>query len=106
MNRKVPRSVSIGGQKFAIVVAALEDDGYGEMRFDDRKIVISSKCLAKQSLLRETLRHEVLHAALHVSGVAFSESYDEENIVRAIEHIFFPAWTNLHEKLNAYEINR
>lgn len=105
MNRKVPRSVSIGGQKFSIVIAPLEDGDYGEMNFDERRIVISTRCATKASTLRETLRHEVLHAALHVSGVAFSEIYDEENIVRAIENIFFPAWTTLHKKLNAYEIN-
>jgi len=99
MNRKVPRSVSVGGHKFSIVVSPIDDGSFGEMRFDERKIVISTKCLNKQTLLRETLRHEILHAALHISGVAFSEIYDEENIVRAIENIFFPAWNSIHKKL-------
>jgi hypothetical protein len=34
-----------------------------------------------------------------MSGVSFSDKYDEENVVRAIENIFFPAWNALHKKL-------
>jgi hypothetical protein len=69
------------------------------MIFDERRIVINTICLAKASLLRETLRHEILHAALHVSGVSFLERYDEEALVRAIDHIFFPAWDTVKAKL-------
>jgi hypothetical protein len=103
MNRKVPKSVTIGGQKFAIVIDPADNENFGEMHFDTRKIVLGSKCLAKASILRETLRHELLHAALHVSGIAFSEAYDEESIVRCIENIFFPAWDAIHKKLTTYE---
>jgi hypothetical protein len=105
MSRKLPRSIKVGGQKFSIVVRNIDPDDYGMMDFDRKEIIISSACLSKASLLRETLRHEVMHAALHISGVAFSEIYDEENIVRAMENIFFPAWTTLHEKLTANEID-
>ena len=97
--KNLPKSVNIGGQRFGIVVCELDKDCYGEMRFDAKLIVLNPAALVKRSTLRETLRHEVLRASLHMAGVSFSEKYDEENVVRAIENIFFPAWQNLHKKL-------
>jgi len=97
--RNLPKSVHIGGQRFKIVVCELDKDCYGEMRFDEKKIVINPAALVKRSTLRETLRHEVLHASLHMAGVSFSDKYDEENVVRAIENIFFPCWENLRKKI-------
>lgn len=91
----------IGGQKFRIVVGTLDNGDYGRMYFDERKIVISTACLSKSSVLIDTLRHEVLHAALHISGVSFLERYEEETLVRAIETIFFPSWNALHDKLTS-----
>ena len=88
---KLPRNVTIGGIKFRVVIEALDDGDFGRMCFDERKIIISDECADFKTQL-ETLRHEMLHAALHVSGVSFSQRYDEENIVRAIEHLFFPAF--------------
>ena len=99
--KKPPQNVTIGGIKFQIVVSAIENGDYGRMNFDERKIILNTTCLVKASLMHETLRHEMLHAALHISGVSFSERYDEENIVRAIEHIFVPAWEKMHQKLTS-----
>lgn len=99
MQRKIPSSVMIGGIRFQIVCQPIDEGDYGRMIFDQRKIVINTVCLAKASLLRETLRHEILHAALHVSGVSFLERYDEEALVRAMDHIFFPAWNTVKAKL-------
>jgi hypothetical protein len=89
----------IGGIRFQIVCQPIDEGDYGRMIFDQRKIVINTVCLAKASLLRETLRHEILHAALHVSGVSFLERYDEEALVRAIDHIFHPAWESIRAKI-------
>ncbi len=89
----------IGGIRFAIVCQKIDEGDYGRMIFDERKIVISTICLSKAQLLRETLRHEILHAALHVSGVSFLERYDEEALVRAMDHIFFPSWELIRQKL-------
>jgi len=99
--KKIPTHCYIGGIKFRIIVALIDGGDFGRMVFDEKKILISTLCLAKASLMRETLRHEVLHASLHVSGVSFSERYDEENIVRAMDHIFFPCWEKLHAKLTS-----
>jgi len=99
--KKIPRSVDIGGIRFRIVICAIENGDFGRMLFDERKILISTKCLAKDSLLRETLRHEIFHAAMYVSGVAFLEKYEDETITRAIENIFFPSWDKIHAKLTS-----
>jgi len=97
--KKVPTHCYIGGIKFRIIVAPIDGGDFGRMQFDEKKILINTICLAKASLLRETLRHEMLHAALSVSGVAFMERYDEEAIVRAVDHIFNPSWDKMHAKL-------
>lgn len=99
MRSKLPSSVVIGGIRFAIVSDKIDDGDYGRMIFDERKIIINTVCFSKASLLRETLRHEIMHAALHVSGVSFLERYDEEALVRAMDHIFFPAWEQIRIKL-------
>jgi hypothetical protein len=99
MKRKLPTSITIGGIRFQIVCQPIEDDYHGRMLFDEKKILINTLCLRKAVLLRDTLRHEILHAALHVSGVSFMERYDEEALVRAIDHIFFPAWSLIEKKL-------
>ena len=99
MKSKPPTSVYIGGIRFVIVVEKLDGGDYGRMLFDERKILISSSCLAKAQTLRETLRHEILHAALHVSGASFLERYEEETVVRAIENIYFPAWDSIKAKI-------
>ena len=72
---------------------------WGHYVHDDGIIRLSSRCLSKASTLRETLRHEMLHAALNISGAAFMDKFDEEVIVRAIDAIFFPAWDAMRKKL-------
>jgi len=99
MKAKLPSCVYIGGIRFTIAVEKLDGGDYGRMLFDERRILISTQCLAKAQTLRETLRHEILHAALHVSGASFLERYEEETVVRAVDHIFYPAWDSIKAKL-------
>jgi hypothetical protein len=94
----------VGGKKFSIVVAPLDDDYWGQMDFDELTITLSPKCLNKASNLRETLRHEIMHAALSIAGVSYSVKYNEETIVCALENIFFPAWDKIHKKLHENEV--
>lgn len=94
---KPPRSISIGGIRFRIVIKKIDD--YGQMSFDDREIRISRECLKSDKMLLDTLRHEMLHASLAVAGHSWSEGIDEEPIVRSIEHIFFPAIDALMNKI-------
>ena len=47
---------------------------YGQMLFDDRKIVISS-AIEDAEEYAATLRHEMLHAALHIAGISYLKKY-------------------------------
>lgn len=71
----------------------------GQYRSDDREIVLSGKTVSKASSLRETLRHEMLHAALDIAGISYMKHYDEETIVRCIDNIFHPAWDATRKQL-------
>lgn len=94
----LPKTVTIGGQRVRIKIAPMEDT-WGTYEHDAREITIATGTLRKRSLLRETLRHEMLHAALAISGVSYLESYEEEVVVRAIEQTFWPAWERVRAKL-------
>lgn len=94
---KHPKSIVIGGVKFAILVKKMES--WGEMHFDDKEIHLSRQAVAKPDILFDTLRHEMLHASLSVAGISWSEKYDEESIIRAIENIFFPALKTIQHQL-------
>ena len=72
---------------------------WGSYHHDLGEIWLATRALDKASTLRETLRHEIMHAALNISGVAFMEGFQEEAVVRCFEDIFFPAWHKLLPKL-------
>lgn len=95
----LPRFILIGGIKFRIVIAKIDD--YGQMSFDDKEIRISKECLNNDKMLLDTLRHEMLHASLAVAGHSWSSKIDEEPIVRSIEHLFFPAIDALMNKIKS-----
>jgi hypothetical protein len=104
-----PHSISIGGVEVEIVyIPKLNElaDCWGEFSEEDgRKLVIRiDDGLVGQDLL-STLFHEMCHASLHISGLAFAVKPDmEEAIVRCIELIYNPAVkqlaTLLQEKSN------
>lgn len=96
---RVPSSVVIGGKRVRIVVEKLDDESYGQCAFDGMKITLSPSTATNTRLLRDTLRHEMIHSALKISGVSFSERYEEEVIVRCLENIFFPAWDRIANTL-------
>lgn len=95
----IPRSVPIGGRKVKIRVIKGKED-WGEYFHDIGEIHISDKAFASRTILIETIRHEILEAALHIGGVAWSEHYDQEVFVRCVEGIFFPAWDKFSPKLS------
>lgn len=98
MSIKIPKKVSIGGIVFKIRFTKFDSDDYGQMDFDQRLISINHAIKNNPPILEETLRHEMLHAALAVGGVSFAVDYAEEVIVRCLESIFFPAWEKLIKK--------
>lgn len=89
--RKLPKSVTIGGRRISIKVDPKCED-WGQYHHDAGTIIISGMATKREKHLLETVRHEIAHAALHISGVAYSENLEEEAIVRCMDTIFFPAW--------------
>jgi hypothetical protein len=92
---KFPKQVTIGGTKIKVVLSDLMDD-FGT--FNSEKLVIKLR-KGTYTEMYETLRHELVHASLFVSGVSFSERYDEEVIVRCLENLFWPCWEKLEKTL-------
>jgi hypothetical protein len=98
MPAKFPKQVTIGGRTIAVRVDP-DIDTWGEYRADDREIVLASRTVSKASSLRETLRHEMLHAALDIAGLSYIKTFEEEAIVRCIDNIFHPAWDETRKQL-------
>jgi hypothetical protein len=98
MPTKYPKTVSIGGREIAIRIDP-KLDSWGEYHADECEIVLASRTLSKASTLRETLRHEMLHAALDISGLSYLKTFEEEAIVRCIDGIFHPAWEKVRKQL-------
>ena len=98
MPAKPPKQITIGGRVISIRVdPAMES--WGEYHSDDREIVLATRTLAKASSLRETLRHEMLHAALDISGLSYIKNFEEEALVRCVDTIFHPAWETVRKQL-------
>lgn len=93
-NFTVPKSITLGGQRIRILISdSLED--WGEYDHDRKTIELAARCLKSRKLFIETARHELVHAALAVSGVSYSQNYEEECIVRCLDDLFFPALDRL-----------
>ena len=97
---KFPKTVTIAGRRIKLVVEefkGIDSDTFGEYDHDDKLIQINTGLDDKVAL--ETLRHEMMEAALLISGVGFSERYEQEAVVRCMEEIFFPAWETILKRL-------
>jgi hypothetical protein len=95
-NIKLPKTITIGGCKIKIQVKELEDL-HGQFLYDKRAIEINSALLEDPKELKETIRHEMVEAALLLAGVGWGELYDQEQVVRALDNIFWPAWANMEK---------
>jgi hypothetical protein len=92
------KSVSIAGYRIPVRVKDL-DDCYGRYLPDAKVIEIDRGTTKDAKLLRETLRHEMVEASLYLSGVAYSDTYSQEPIVRALDELFWPAWEKVSAKI-------
>ena len=92
------KSVHIAGYRIPVKVKDLEDT-YGQYVPDSKVIELDRKTVQNPKLLKETLRHEMIEAALFLSGVAYSDTYNQEPIVRALDELFWPAWEKVSKKL-------
>lgn len=94
--RSVPKLVNVGGKRIKIRVKPdLEE--WGVYYHDLGEIWLAEKSIKNN--LETTLRHEIMHAALAISGVSFMEGFQEEAVVRCFDDIFFPAWEKILPKL-------
>lgn len=81
----------VGGHKIKVSKKSLPDD-WGHFDHDDMVIALSLDHIKDSKGWVETLRHEMLEASLCIGGVGYGENYDQEQVVRCIENLFFPAW--------------
>ena len=102
MPANLPTTISIGGRMLTVIVDP-KLEAWGEYHADNHQIVLASRTLDKQSTMRETLRHEMLHAALDICGISYLEGYEEEAVVRCVENVFHPAWETVRKQLTILE---
>ena len=92
-----PTLIEVGGINFKIIYKELED--FGQMDFDKKTIYIRKGMSSEDNF--DTLMHEVLHAALSVSGISYVIDEDklEEGIIRCVDHLLFPIYKKEIKKL-------
>jgi hypothetical protein len=95
---KIPKTIRIAGQTIKIMREDLSDENLFGYYSHDRKVIILSKEL-KEDKIHTTLRHELMEAALCISGVGFCETFEQEAVVRCMDEVFFPAYERLRKRL-------
>jgi hypothetical protein len=87
-----PTFVEIGGERVSVRFADLEGDS--GRYYPEEKIIEISVGMSFVDTLN-TLRHEMMEAALFIAGTAYSTHYDQEPIVRCMENLYLPAQDRL-----------
>lgn len=96
------RQLKIAGQTIKVRIEK-DLDLYGCWYRDEKVIAIGKYVLMDPSQLHSTLRHEMRHAALSLSGVAHAlTDIVEEQVVRCMEEIADPAIEEMEKKLYQY----
>ena len=91
---EIPKSIRIGGRQIKIII--VEDlEEYGNFHEDTLTIQLKK---ADAETMRVTLRHELMHAALSISGIGYIDRLPEEAIVRCFDNLFFPAYDSLTKR--------
>lgn len=92
------KSIRMAGQTVKIRRKDLSDhDEWGYWVAEKRMIVIHGSLTPRK--FKETLRHEMIHAALHLCGVAWCERMEEEALVRCLDEVFWPSWERVERRL-------
>jgi hypothetical protein len=92
----IPKHIQVGGLRVKInIVENLEE--YGNFSLDDLTITLRNGDI---KVMLDTLRHELMHAAFAIGGIAHCKPFDEveEGVVRCLDHIFFPAWAKIQKQ--------
>jgi hypothetical protein len=96
---KYPATINIAGHRIKLKFVPLADC-YGQYDHEIKTIQINSAFKSDRECVLVTIRHEMMEASLLLSGVGFSDKYEQEIIVRCMEEIFFPAWDKFIATLN------
>ena len=96
---KLPRTVKVGGPTIRVARENLSDDDCFGYYSHDRKVIVLHDSLEGKKLV-STLRHEVMEAALCISGVGFCETMETEAIVRCCDEVYWPAWDRIVQTLD------
>jgi hypothetical protein len=90
----LPKSIRMAGHTIEVAV----DDTIPDFGHYDPDILRIAIRPGPPHVMQQTLRHEMLHAALSLSGIAYIEKLPEEAIVRAMDTIFWPSYDALTTK--------
>lgn len=96
----IPSTIQIAGHTIPIVWEEMED-ALGEWDHEGRRILLHPRIASDRGLLRATLVHEVLHAALCFAGLSCTTSgvlrrKTEEQVVEAIESLAAPVIARIY----------
>ena len=86
----------VAGRRVRLIFCDL-DDTYGQYKHDQKTIEISRAIPDSAKII--TIRHELMEAALLLSGVGFADRYEQEPVVRCMEEIFFPSWEGFLKRI-------
>ena len=91
-----PKHIHVGGLKVKIVIVENIEE-YGNFSLDSLTITLRKGDI---KVMTETLRHELMHAAFSIGGIAHCAPFEEveEGVVRCLDHLFFPAWNKLQQQ--------
>jgi hypothetical protein len=91
----IPKHIQIGGLRVKIVIVENLED-FGSFSLDDLTISLRKGDIKE---MIDTLRHEMMHAAFAIGGIAHCKPFEEveEGVVRCLDHLFFPAWGRLQQ---------
>lgn len=96
----LPKSIRVAGLPIKIIRDNLsEDDCYGYYSHDRRAIVLEKTLTGEK--LRTSFRHELMHAALNIAGIAFCKAMEEEAVIRCMDEVFFPAWERFTKRTHS-----
>ena len=97
---RIPTSIQIAGQKIKIRVRDTDGDLYGQFHFDKKIIDVDIKVSKSPKMFFETMRHEIFEACLLLGGVGWGEKYDQEQVVRCMDELVYPAVERLNKTLS------
>lgn len=103
---RLPRRVRVAGEWVSIRISRgpIDEEGtFAQYEHDDRVIRVSPEIArGDPRVLWTTLQHELMEAVLYITGVGWSETYNQEAVVRACEVHLFP----LQERLRGRFLGR